>query len=146
MTLEFRAATQADHDWLFELDRISMAAHTVPDALAQTITQQCERFDRHFDPAKIEVIMFDGKDCGVLRVETRDTDLYLAVIEIAPEAQGHGIGSAVMQTVLARARAKQKSIALRVYKTNVRARQFYERLGFHMTSETDTKIEMRHDG
>jgi GNAT superfamily N-acetyltransferase len=49
--------------------------------------------------------------------------------------QSHGIGAAIIETVAAAAHARGRPLVLRVLKVNGRARQFYERLGMHVTGE-----------
>jgi ribosomal protein S18 acetylase RimI-like enzyme len=138
MILELRSATEADRDWLFALDRATMSSERESHAARAS-------FDRHFDPSHIDVIVAEGKDCGVLRVEERDEDLYIAVLEIAPAMQGHGIGSAVIASVLDRAASERRSVALRVHAANERARALYERLGFDVTRSEGAKLVMRYD-
>lgn len=139
MTFELRAATEADREWLFALDRTTTGEAGEPAAARAS-------FDRHFAPGAIQVIVAGGADCGALRVEQRGDTLYLAVLEVAPEAQGRGLGTAVLRALLARADAEGRPVALRVHKGNAGARGLYERLGFRVTGESGAKWEMRREG
>ena len=58
--------------------------------------------------------------------------LYVSRIEVMPEVQRRGIGTTVMDGVIGEGR----TMRLRVFKNNVRARSFYERLGFVVDDES----------
>src|SRR5438067_4721946 len=90
-------------------------------------------FEARFDPKAISVITLDGADVGVLWVERRPAELYIAEIEVAPEFQGRGVGTAVLADVLARARAEALPVTLQVLQANAGAGRLYERLGFRVT-------------
>ena len=82
-----------------------------------------------FEPDRLSIIEDDdGTAIGVLDVSDEGDHLYLGRIEVLPEAQGHGIGTAVVRDVLRRGR----TVRLHVFTNNVRARRFYERLGFRV--------------
>ena len=96
---------------------------------------QRDYFRRRFDPANLRVIQLQDQDVGVLFVQARSEELFLAEIEILPEFQRKGIGAAVMRDLMDEARRQGKPVALQVLKGNVDARRFYERLGFKVTGE-----------
>jgi ribosomal protein S18 acetylase RimI-like enzyme len=145
MHFELRPATWSDREWLFALDCATMGAEG-GSAGARDLKVRRANFDRHFDPSAISVIRAGGRDAGVLRLEERAGALYIAVLEVAPELQGRGLGTAVLLHVLERAAAERRSVALRVHRANVRARRLYERLGFRVAGETDAKYELRYNG
>lgn len=62
---------------------------------------------------------------------------------MAPEFQGQGIGTGVLQQVINDAVAKDKFVALQVAIENLGARRLYERLGFQIIREAPLVIEMR---
>ena len=108
-------------------------------------TVQANFFRQKFDPAKRQVILLDGKPAGVLSVEEQADETFLALIEILPEYQGQGLGTAVIQHVITAALQHGRPVTLRVLKTNHPARRLYERLGFIITEETSTHYYMRRD-
>lgn len=58
-------------------------------------------------------------------------ELHLLNVTVAPAAQGRGHGSALLEEVLAQARARRlPTVWLEVRASNVRARALYARLGF----------------
>ena len=86
-------------------------------------------------------IAHDREDVGVLQVERRETRVFLDNIRIAPERQRRGLGTAVIQDVLARAERDSLPVALQVLKVNP-AKRLYERLGFVVVKENPTHYVM----
>ena len=103
-------------------------------------------FREHFDPALLQVIQVEGQDVGVLYVEERAEEWFVATIELLPAHQGQGIGTAVMRQVMEGAAQQGKPVALRVLKANRRARGLYQRLGFGVTGENETHYIMAWEG
>lgn len=66
-------------------------------------------------------------------------------IQLLPEFQGHGIGTALLQRELRFADARGLPVRLQVLREN-RARTLYERLGFRVCGETDTHFLMERNG
>ena len=141
MIYTLRRATGADAAFIYHLHRAAMR-----DYVAQTWgwdeAFQARVFEEHFDPVRYQVIVVDGRDAGVVSVERHPDALFLATIEILPEYQRRGLGTAVIEAILAQARAEAMPVALRVLKVNP-ARRLYERLGFDVTGETPTHYLMR---
>ena len=98
-----------------------------------------------FEPDRLSIIEDDdGRAIGVLDVSDKGDHLYLGRIEILPEAQGRGIGTAVIRDLLGRGRV----VRLHVFTNNVRARRLYEKLGFSVDrhAEREGRISMLHLG
>lgn len=109
---------------------------------------QAELFRRNWDHQlpHLQVVELDARVAGCLRVEDNDAALFLASIEIAPQLQGRGIGTQLIEQLAARARAAGKTLELFVMKANPRAQRLYERLGFAVINETATHRAMRLQG
>ena len=146
MTVEFelRPARESDRDPLFALHRVTMR-----DVIARTWgwdeAWQRAHFDARFDPAHVSIVIAAGRDAGVLWLESRPAEIYVAEIQIAPEMQGRGLGSAVLGGVIAAAAARGACVTLQVLEINEGARRLYERLSFYVTGENDRHVQMRHD-
>ena len=98
-----------------------------------------------FKPDRLSIIEDDdGREVGVLDVRDEGDHLYLSRIEILPEGQGRGLGTAVVTAVLGRGRM----VRLDIFPHNVRARRFYERLGFALDREQrrEGRLSMHHLG
>lgn len=136
--ITYRPAQPADLDFLFDMHRAT-TRRLVEDTWGQWDEPwQRQRFEQVFKPEELLIIQAEGADVGVLRVQDRAEEIFLAVIEILPAYQKRGIGTQVIRQLLARAERQQKPVALRVLKANVDARRLYQRLGFGVTGETET--------
>lgn len=138
MTISLRPAQNNDYSFLFDLHEQAMRPYI--DATWGCVDEwQAEYFRKKFDPNLRQIIQVDGQDAGVLVVEDHDDRLYLALIELLPAYQGHGIGSALIRDIQQRAKQTQRPLTLHVLKTNPRAIQLYQRLGFAIIQEEDVR-------
>ncbi|PYQ49201.1 MAG: hypothetical protein DMF78_18990 [Acidobacteria bacterium] len=141
---ELRPATAADRDRLYALHRAAMR-DVVDRTWGWDEPWQHAHFNARFDPAAFSLIVAGGREVGALCVQERAGELYVAAVEVAPEEQGRGLGTAVLRDVIARAATIGAAVTLQVLKANVRAQRLYERLGFYATGEVDVHVRMRHD-
>ena len=88
------------------------------------------------------IIELDGKPAGMMRVDEHSTHLDIDQLFLRPETQGRGIGTALVQSVLARAEAKRLPVKLWVLRVNP-ARTLYERLGFVVFEETAASLHLQ---
>lgn len=95
-----------------------------------------ERLSRGFDPRHTRKIRLDGGIVGFVVVIPRAEDLLLDHLYIDPSAQGLGIGSWVMQQVLANADARRLPVAVTALKHSA-ANRFYQRHGFVLEHESE---------
>ena len=77
----------------------------------------------------------------MLSLEERVEDVFLRAIEIHPDYQGQGIGTAIIRKIIAEGALKMKPVFLQVLKVNP-AKRLYERLGFSVVNETPTHFHM----
>lgn len=140
-TYTLRPATLGDYVFLETLH-----AATMRDVVVQVwgwdAAEQQALFRRDFDPSCSQIVVVDGEDAGVLVLEKRDDEWFLANIQIAPAHQSRGLGARLIGTLLAEARAAGLPVTLQVLTVN-RARRLYERLGFVTTGLTETHVLMR---
>lgn len=136
-----RQATEADFDFLYDLHKATMQEY-VEAIWGWNEEWQQEYFARKWDPTKRLIIRVDGADAGVLVVEQRADEYYLALIELLPEYQGRGVGTAVVTDHLLEAQRLGLSATLHVLKTDIRARQLYQRLGFTIVAEEEIRYKM----
>lgn len=143
MTVLFtlRPATNADYSFLRELHRQTMKRY-VEQTWGWNDAEQERMFRERFNPAKLRIIVYDGQDVGMVSVGADAEATWIANIQVLPEHQRNGLGTAVIESVLAEARAKRQPVNLTVLKVNP-ARGLYERLGFRVIGETATHYEMQ---
>lgn len=135
---ELRPARAEDADRLFAIHRAAMRGHVAATFGAWDEGDQRSRFDEAFDPARREVIVVGGRAVGFQGVEDAGEHLFLATLELEPDFQSRGIGSALVRRLLARGRP----IELQVFAVNP-ARRLYERLGFREVGRSATHVRMR---
>lgn len=135
-------ATNADFEFLYHLHRVTMKEY-IETTWGWEENWQRDYFQAKWEPAKRNIIQIEGQDAGVLVIENREEDNYLALIEILPDFQGRGVGTAVIQDFIAAAQKQNLPATLHVLKTNTPARQLYERLGFTIVAEEAYKYLMK---
>ena len=93
-------------------------------------------------PAKtVSLVVCDGRRVGAVMVDRSDHEIRLIDIALLPEARGHGIGTALIQTLIVESRTASKPLRLQVAKGN-RAAALYSRLGFVKTGEDEVYERM----
>jgi len=101
-------------------------------------------FRGRFDSGEMHVVLYDGERVGSISVDREPGRITLAGIVIAPPYQRRGIGTWLVQSLLAEADAARIPVELRVLKGNP-AKRLYERLGFVQVGEIETLDVMRRD-
>ena len=137
--LSFRPATEADVPFLSELRRFTMQPHELATGLRRSVEQSMQRVVQSLEVAQI--IEQSGSAIGVLKVLRNADQWELYQIQLMPAYQGKGIGSQIIRSLVAEAKAAGVSIRLGVLRANP-ARKLYERLGFVVVSEKEHGYEM----
>ncbi len=133
-----RPATEADRAFLLDL-----YAGTRADELAlvdwdddakrafveHQFSAQDAHYREHYDGATFDVIEVDGQPAGRLYVHRGDRDIRIMDIAVAPEFRSRGIGTALVERLMAEAESSGRSLSIHVEMNNP-ARALYERLGF----------------
>ena len=136
-----RDAREEDFAYLYALH-----VRTMREAVERTWgwneDTQRRMFRESFGPAELHIVVRDEIDVGVLSVERRPDEIFLKLVEIDREAQGKGVGSAIIDDLLAEARTRNQPLRLRVLKVNQDALRLYRRLGFRDAGETETHYSM----
>lgn len=138
-----RPATGDDHEFLWRLHRETMREY-VEATWGWDEADQRERFRREFIAAEgWQVIVVAGEDAGRLVTERRGEDVYVANVQVRPDLQGRGIGTAVLRRIIGEAAREGLGVSLQVLRANRAARRLYERLGFAAVREDLTHAVMR---
>ena len=135
---EVRQATPGDRDTLYRIKRETIRPY-VEQVWGWDEELQERRFCESYDHTATQVVVVDGLAVGLLRVSERESAVFIDQVEITPKYQSQGIGTSLINDLLARGRP----VELGVLKVNVDARRLYERLGFRVTGETETHYNMR---
>lgn len=129
-----RPATAADSEFCFQLHKAAMGEY-VHAIWGWNEQVQRDYHNRGFAPGQWQIITVEGTDVGMLSVEYRQTETYLARIEVQPSHQGQGIGSRIVQNLLDQAAKPGLPMVLDVLMVNHRAQALYQRLEFVQTSQ-----------
>jgi ribosomal protein S18 acetylase RimI-like enzyme len=141
MTLSKRQATEADREFV-------QAVHH--RAYRDVVERQYGRWDetaqeKYFETAWIavahEIILCDNLACGYCSIEFLADEVFVQELVIDPEFQGRGIGTRIMEEVIAEAVARGIPVRLQTHIVN-RAAELYRRLGFRERVRTSTHIVM----
>jgi ribosomal protein S18 acetylase RimI-like enzyme len=136
-----RQATQDDYDFLYQLHVAAMREYVEATWGWQEEWQQ-EYFARKFDPQIHRIIEIDDQNAGVIALEQRVEELYIALIEILPAFQRRGVGTSIVRHLINTAHSDGLPVILHVLKTNAPARRLYERLGFSIVEEEGVRYKM----
>ncbi len=138
---ELRQATEDDFDFLYRLHVATMKEY-VAAVYGWDDAFQERYFKEKFDPTSCQIVVVEGRDVGMVRVDESEGELYIDNIHILPEYQNRGLGTAILEDILRSAKERGLPVALRVLKGNP-AKRLYERLGFAAVEETETHTRMR---
>jgi ribosomal protein S18 acetylase RimI-like enzyme len=147
-SVALRPAAPADSEFCYQLHKAAMGGYVIA---VWGWDEQVQRgfHNRAFNPGRWQIITADGADAGMLDVEYRLGEIYLARIEVLPRYQGLGIGSRLVSGLAAEARQKGQDLVLDVLAVNHRAQVLYQRLGLAEVArhgDGDIKITMRLSG
>jgi ribosomal protein S18 acetylase RimI-like enzyme len=141
MRYQLRPATDKDYDFFYRLQVAAMKEY-VAQTYGWDDAVQERYLSRKFAEREHQIIVVNGQDVGVLEINQTEDEIALMNIQIMPEYQRQGLGTAVLQDVLADANRQGLPITLWVMKVNP-ARELYKRLGFGVVEETATHYGMK---
>ncbi len=140
VAVEFRLVTAQDVPFL---DRLFVETHApefaplqLPEAQLRGLMQmqvraQMEGYRRQYPNAVDRLVLHDGEPVGRMLVDEEAGALHLVDIALISLAQGAGLGTFLMEELLATAHQKQVPVRLQVKPGN-RAFHLYSRLGFRV--------------
>jgi ribosomal protein S18 acetylase RimI-like enzyme len=89
-------------------------------------------------------VILKGLQAETVIQPPNSSELIIGHLGVVPEAQGQGIGSALIAHFLSQDSAKGKTPTLDVAVTNTRAQALYERLGFVVVKERQSSLRNEH--
>ena len=90
----------------------------------------------------LRVVHKEQEFAGYSHVENRGDQIFIRMIVVHPRHQHKGIGSKLLESVIAEGKEQSKGIRLEVFKINHEAMKFYERYGFNVEYETSSSYVM----
>jgi len=141
MEISRRAATPGDENLARRLHESGYRDVVIRQFGAWDQERQECFFDEKWFPEEYEILLCGQADCGYLWVADGEDHVDIMEIVILPEYQNRGIGSRILEQEIARARARDVPVRLRVLKQS-RAISLYRRLGFEEYGRTETHVLM----
>jgi ribosomal protein S18 acetylase RimI-like enzyme len=143
--IALRPATAADSEFCFQLHKAAMGDYI---AAIWGWDEQVQRdfHTRAFNPHRWQIITAGGTDIGMIDIDYRPSEIYLARIELLPDHQGHGIGTRLISALIHEAGQRHQDLVLDVLSVNDRARALYQQLGMTEVArhgDNNIKITMR---
>lgn len=135
-----RPATAGDYAFLYDLHVACLKAYVAATWGWDEAVQRA-MFREGFAPERSRIVEVGGRAVGVIAVERRLAEWFVANIAVAPAMQGQGLGAALLRSVLADAAREGLPVRLQVLRVNP-ARRLYERLGFVIEGETPTHYQL----
>lgn len=118
-----------------------------PDLAAQMIRLQFQaqltQYTAAYPAANYDLILEEGTPAGRLYVDRGKAGYRILDIALLPEHRGRGLGTQLLQAVLAEARAAGLPVRLSVSRENP-ALRLYRRLGFAPLAEEGFYLQMEY--
>lgn len=135
---ELFAGTQGQQFYLLPLEP------AIRDALIRMqFEAQRTSYLQQYPASEHFIILVEEQPAGRLWVNEGAEEINVIDIVLTPSYQGRGIGTELLQQVIAKADAAGKAVRLFVDRTNERAFELYRGLGFEVCGEVPFYLEMR---
>jgi GNAT superfamily N-acetyltransferase len=143
-TVELRPVVASDDQFLLgvyastraeELAQVEWAEGQKEIFLRWQFDLQRREYDTRFPDAAYHVIMVDQQPGGRIWVGVDDEQVRLLDIALLPEFQNRGVGTGLVQRLMAYTAGKHRVLRHMVFVLNNNAERFYERLGFQQIEE-----------
>jgi ribosomal protein S18 acetylase RimI-like enzyme len=102
--------------------------------LRQQFEAQDAWWQENYVGATFDVILVDGEPAGRLYVHRGPSEIRIVDIALLPEHRGNGVGTWLLDDLLAEGDAAAKSVTIHVERMNP-ALRLYERLGFSLAED-----------
>lgn len=124
-----------------ELAQVPWSAEQKALFLRQQFDTQASWWLQEYSEATFDVVEIDGRSAGRLYVHRAGREHRIVDIALLPEHCGQGIGTRLIQAVLAEAERAGARVTLHVEVLNP-ARRLYERLGFVLVEDRGVYLLM----
>jgi ribosomal protein S18 acetylase RimI-like enzyme len=110
--------------------------------LEQQFSAQDAYYREHYTDTSYDVILAGEERAGRLYVARWEDEIRIVDIALLPDFRGRGLGTALLERLIAEADAAGKPLSIHVEMNNP-ARPLYERLGFVEAGEFGVYVLMR---
>ncbi|MBQ4838053.1 GNAT family N-acetyltransferase [Pseudoalteromonas luteoviolacea] len=137
MKITLQPATESDKPYLLSLRKKTMTEHLERQGIFLCHEAHISRLEEHFQGSKIVFINRDKVGC--LKYHASDERLEIMQLQIAPQHQNQGFGTAILRCLLTQ--HAHTPAYLTVLKGNPAIR-LYRHLGFNICFEDEFEYEM----
>jgi len=135
--LDVYASSRADEMALVPWDEAQKRAF-----LRQQFEAQAAQYFARFPEAEYSIILYKDRPVGRFWTGKSPREIRLLDIAILPEFQNQGIGAALVKALIEEAEEANLPLRHMVFKLNIDALRFYERLGFAPIEDVGAYIHM----
>jgi ribosomal protein S18 acetylase RimI-like enzyme len=141
--MALRAAGRDDEEFLFALHRDAMREY-VDTTWGWNETWQRAHFTATLAPARQAVIVHVAtrRDVGRVSLTQHWRKIFLRDIELLSSERNRGVGTAILEAVIALAHGSNRYVELQVLRCNP-AQRLYVRLGFRVIIDDGARLRMR---
>ncbi len=130
-----------DYEWGYQLyKRADQESIEFASSKPWSEPDQRSYYTQQFKECRPQILIWNGRDVGFFSLEEMPHGLKLRQLHIDPDAQGQGIGAAVLAHCLEQAHHLKKALELHVLVLNLRGKAFYERHGYEMNVMSMTNV------
>ena len=147
--VSLRPATKDDEAFLLHLfisTRPEFSLLNLPESQKQALLSmqfnaQRQQYEESYPQAESNILLQDGRPIGRMLVDRTTSEITLIDIALLPEHRNAGLGTHLIQGLLAEATQAKKPVRLHVLKSNP-ALHLYERFGFSRVGDQSMYFEM----
>ena len=137
--LALRPVRPDDHAWCYEVKRDGLREYTRV-WFGWDDADQRARFAEGFQPARAQIVVYEGVDIGWMAKRATHDRVYLDQLYLSAAHRGRGVGTQLLRDILVEAGGRD--VELGVLKNNP-ALRLYHRFGFRVVADGDYKWVMR---
>lgn len=127
---------------LEELARTGWPKTQIDTFLASQSAAQEAHYAQHYPGCAFYVIAHEADRCGRLYLDTWPSEVRIVDISLLPAHRGHGIGTKLLEAIIAYATSLGREVSIHVEFENP-ALRLYDRLGFERIEERGVYYLMR---
>lgn len=148
--VSLRPAAAGDSEFLYRLyasTREDVAAVPWPAAererfLRSQWTAQQADYETRFPDSVHSVVVLGGIDVGRIWIDRRPDEIRMLDVAILPEHRNSGVGAQLVGRLIAESQLADLPLRHSVYKANLDALRFYERMGFATVEDFELYVLM----
>jgi len=149
--ITLRPIIPSDQDFLYrvyastreeELEQVNWNEAQKTAFIRMQFNAQHRYYAENYPQAKFQIILLNGEPAGRLYVDWRKAEIRIIDITLLPAFRGQGIGSRLLNEILAEGQARGMPVTIHVERFNP-ALRLYKRLGFQQIQDKEVYYLMK---